>query len=267
MTKKLIALDLDGTTLNNQSKITPKTIDVLHRAAAAGNMVAIATGRPNRISENYYFQLGLDTPMVNFNGGLIHVPNHTWAGEKSTTIPRDLVFDVLKLKKDLPIRMVAAEGKNFLYADQIADLDIGFFPNMLTKNQILNSSSLKQDPTSLTIFVDNRDQEYIKQALLSKYPQIELNSWGGQVNALEIVHQGINKYTGVEYLADYFKIPSKDIIAFGDEVNDLEMLTHVGWGVAMANGVDRVKAVANDVTALPNDEDGLAVYLEKYLAV
>ena len=68
-------------------------------------------------------------------------------------------------------------------------------------------------------------------------------------------------------MADYFKIPSKDIIAFGDEVNDLEMLTHVGWGVAMANGVDRVKAVANDVTALPNDEDGLAVYLEKYLAV
>lgn len=267
MSKKLIALDLDGTTLNNQSKITPKTVAVLQRAAQAGNMVAIATGRPNRISENYYFQLGLNTPMVNFNGGLVHIPNHSWAGEKSSTIPRDLVFDVLKLKQDLPIRMVAAEGKNFLYADQIADLDIGFFPSSLTKDQILNQQSLKKDPTSLTIFVDNQDQTYIKQELLKKYPNIELNSWGGEVNALEVVHQGINKYTGVEYLADYFKIPSQDIIAFGDEVNDLEMLTHVGWGVAMANGVEQVKAVANDVTTLPNYEDGLADYLEKYLAV
>ncbi|WP_261805583.1 Cof-type HAD-IIB family hydrolase [Lapidilactobacillus luobeiensis] len=267
MTKKLIALDLDGTTLNNESKITAKTIAALHQAAAQGHMVAIATGRPNRISENYYHQLGLQGPMVNFNGGLIHIPEHSWAGEYSSAIPRDLVFDVLKLKQDLPIEMIAAEGKNFVYADRVSNLDIGFFPKALSPDQVLNERNLRADPTSLTIFVDNKDQEFIRETLYAKYPNIEMNSWGGAINALEIVEKGINKYRGVQYLADYFEIDNKDIIAFGDEVNDLEMLTHVGWGVAMANGVPEVKAVANDVTTLPNNEDGLADYLTKYLAV
>lgn len=267
MAKKLIALDLDGTTLNNQSQISPRTIDVIKKATAAGHIVAIATGRPNRISENYYHQLQLTGPMVNFNGGLIHVPDKVWQGERDSTIPRELVFDVLKLKKDLPIRMVAAEGKNFLYADQLVDLDIGFFPTVLKQNQLLTEKNLQTDPTSLTIFIDNADQDFIKQSLSAKYPQIELNSWGGTVNALEVVHQGINKYTGVAYLADYLKIRNEDVIAFGDEINDLQMLTHVGWGVAMANGVPALKEAANDVTRLDNDQDGLADYLTHYLAI
>ncbi|MFD1466207.1 Cof-type HAD-IIB family hydrolase [Lapidilactobacillus mulanensis] len=267
MTKKLIALDLDGTTLNNQSKISPRTAEILKKAEDAGNIVTIATGRPNRISENFYHDLHLQSPMVNFNGGLIHVPDQQWVGEKGSTIPRDLVFDVLKLKKDLPIRMVAAEGKNFLFADQIADLNIEFFPTVLKSNQILNEQSLKTNPTSLTIFVDNQDQDYIKTVLKQKYPHIELNSWGGQVNALEIVHEGINKFEGVQYVADYFNIPVADIIAFGDEQNDREMLTNVGWGVAMANGAPAIKSLAKDVTTLTNDQDGLADYLAHYLAI
>lgn len=267
MTKKLIALDLDGTTLNNQSQISSRTAAVLKKAEDAGNIVAIATGRPNRISVNYYHDLRLKSPMVNFNGGLIHVPDQEWAGEKSSTIPRDLVFDVLKMKQDLPIHMVAAEGKNFLFADQIVDLDIGFFPTTLKSNQILSEQSLQTNPTSLTIFVDNQDQPAIKTFLKQKYPHIELNSWGGQVNAIEIVHEGINKYAGVQYVADYFNIPNADIIAFGDESNDLEMLTNVGWGVAMANGTSAIKKAANDITMLNNDQDGLADYLAQYLAI
>ena len=57
----------------------------------------------------------------------------------------------------------------------------------------------------------------------------------------------------------------EDIIAFGDEHNDVDMLSYAGWGVAMANGTDQVKEVANDITSKPNSEDGLADYLEKYL--
>ncbi|WP_125604500.1 Cof-type HAD-IIB family hydrolase [Lapidilactobacillus bayanensis] len=267
MTQKLIALDLDGTTLNNQSQITKETARVLKKAEAAGNLVAIATGRPNRISVNYYHQLQLHSPMVNFNGGLIHVPGQIWAGERDSTIPRELVFDVLKLKQELPIQMVAAEGKDFLFADQLADLDIGFFPTQLAADQILNEQTLMTDPTSLTIFLANKDQVYVKQVLGEKYPEIAMNSWGGEVNALEIVHHGINKYAGVRYVADYFNIADEDIIAFGDEVNDLDMLTNVGWGVAMANAVPEIKGIANDVTTLTNDQNGLADYLQRYLSL
>ena len=60
---------------------------------------------------------------------------------------------------------------------------------------------------------------------------------------------------------------SGDIIAFGDEHNDLELLEYAGWGVAMKNGTDQLKGVANDVTDLSNQEDGLAAYLEDLLAL
>lgn len=68
-------------------------------------------------------------------------------------------------------------------------------------------------------------------------------------------------------VADSLNIKQKDILAFGDEHNDLEMLDYAGWGVAMSNGADQVKSIANDVTNKTNDEDGLADYLEQYLAL
>ena len=68
MDKKLIAIDLDGTTLNAQSLITPKTQETLIKAQQQGHTVVIATGRPFRMSEQFYRQLKLDSAMVNFNG-------------------------------------------------------------------------------------------------------------------------------------------------------------------------------------------------------
>jgi hydroxymethylpyrimidine pyrophosphatase-like HAD family hydrolase len=84
---------------------------------------------------------------------------------------------------------------------------------------------------------------------------------------LEIVPKGVQKAMSVSVIADSLNIDQKDVIAFGDEHNDLELLDYAGWGVAMSNGIDQLKNVANDVTTQTNDEDGLANYLEKYLSL
>ena len=81
MERKLIAIDLDGTTLNNESKISSYTKEVLQKAAQAGHIVSIVTGRPNRISENFYDELNIPTPMINFNGALGHIPHKNWDKE------------------------------------------------------------------------------------------------------------------------------------------------------------------------------------------
>ena len=70
MEKKLIAIDLDGTTLNNNSELTQETIDTLHAVKNLGHEVAIVTGRPYRNSKQYYDQLNLGGPIANFNGAL-----------------------------------------------------------------------------------------------------------------------------------------------------------------------------------------------------
>src|SRR5690625_5463976 len=78
----LIALDLDGTLLTNNKTISMRTKDIIFRAIEDGHIVVIATGRPHRASIQYYQSLGLTTPMVNFNGGLIHHPtDKNWSTE------------------------------------------------------------------------------------------------------------------------------------------------------------------------------------------
>lgn len=72
--KHLIALDLDGTLLTDKKEISPRTKQAVLSAIEAGHIVVIATGRPHRASIDFYQELGLDTPMVNFNGALIHHP-------------------------------------------------------------------------------------------------------------------------------------------------------------------------------------------------
>src|SRR5690625_5845593 len=83
--RHLIAIDLDGTLLDNDQKISKKNKKAIAQAVKDGHVVVIATGRPRRASIQYYHQLNLQTPMINFNGALIHHPTNTrW---KSTHIP------------------------------------------------------------------------------------------------------------------------------------------------------------------------------------
>src|SRR5699024_11721713 len=72
--KHLIALDLDGTLLTDSKEISARNKQMIFSAVEAGHIVVIATGRPHRASINYYHELNIDTPMVNFNGALIHHP-------------------------------------------------------------------------------------------------------------------------------------------------------------------------------------------------
>lgn len=118
MERKLIAIDLDGTTLNNESKISSYTKEVLQKAAQAGHIVSIVTGRPNRISENFYDELNIPTPMINFNGALGHIPHKNWDKEYIETFSKDIALDLVAEKEKLGIKIVAAESKNYALADQ-----------------------------------------------------------------------------------------------------------------------------------------------------
>ncbi len=96
---------------------------------------------------------------------------------------------------------------------------------------------------------------------------IDVRTWGGPNAILEVVPKGVQKAIGVDIIARSLGIAQKDVIAFGDEHNDVELLDYAGWGVAMKNGTDQLKSYANDITERTNDEDGLADYLESYLAL
>jgi Cof subfamily protein (haloacid dehalogenase superfamily) len=264
--KKLIAIDLDGTTLNAQSLISETTEQTLKKAMKQGHYVSIVTGRPYRMSHQFYRQLGLTTPMVNFNGALVHIPEKNWADEKETGIHRDLVFDILAQKQALNLDFVAAENKETFFIDSFDHFDSAFFASDATPHNLLTAKNLLTDPTSMMVRTSQDQAKLVSDSLMKQYGDyVDVRTWGGPTPILEIVSKGIQKAKGVEQVSNFLNIKRSDIIAFGDEHNDEEMLDYVGWGVAMQNATEKIKSVANDVTDKSNDENGLAEYLTRYL--
>lgn len=265
MKQHLIAIDLDGTTLNNQSKLTPTTIKTLRELSRQGHEVAIITGRPYLISGHLYDQIGLKTPMVNFNGALAHIPHRQWAGEYSVNVTREMTLDLLAHKDELGIQMVIAEDKYHVWADHPSNALPEFLPDKLTPEQILNAQNLSNDPIALTIQFDPAKKDVILAAVDQKYGDfIEPRVWGGQYPIMELIRRGTHKEAGLDHIAKAMHIDRSQIIAFGDEENDAEMLDYAGRGVAMQNAIPKIKTIADDVTELDNDHDGLAHYLQDY---
>ena len=131
MDQHLIAIDLDGTTLNNQSKLTSETINTLRLAAKNGHIVSIITGRPYRIAQHIYDQIGIKTPMVNFNGALTHIPHENWDKEYEVELTKELALDLLAHKDELGIDTITVESKERFWANQ-ATADVPeFLPNRL----------------------------------------------------------------------------------------------------------------------------------------
>lgn len=266
-TRYLIALDLDGTLLTKNKTISHTTKKTIQKLMNQGHIVVIATGRPHRASIMYYKELGLQTPMVNFNGAFIHHPyDNNWDAVHSP-LPNRTAKEIIQSCYKLEVDNILAEIQDDIYLDQYDESIIQFFTNPEESEQITIGSlknNLKGDPTSLMIQPKEGQVDSIREYLDKHHASIiEHRKWGVPWDVIEIVKKGVSKATGLEKIAHYFDIPAANIIAFGDEDNDLEMIEYAGIGVAMGNAIDELKEKATHVTS-SNDEDGIGKFLEAY---
>lgn len=264
--KHLIALDLDGTLLTNDKTISEKTKKVIQKAREEGHIVMIATGRPFRSSEVYYNELSLDTPIVNFNGAFVHHPRDQKWGIYHSPLEVNIAKEIVEACSSFQFHNIIAEVIDdvyFHYHDENLLKIFGFGEPNITTGDLRNY--LTVSPTSLLIHTDEQHVKAIQNHLSSVHAEvIDHRSWTAPWHIIEIVKFGLSKAVGLKKAADYFQIPPKRIIAFGDEDNDLEMLDYAGYGIAMGNAIDEVKSVANEVT-LTNEEDGIGIYLNDLL--
>ncbi|WP_125605119.1 Cof-type HAD-IIB family hydrolase [Lapidilactobacillus bayanensis] len=267
MTPKLIALDLDGTTLNQEGRLSPLTKNVLQAAQAAGHKVIVATGRPDSISEPIYDELQLQTPMINFNGALVHVPHQAWEYEYMQTLPTQTVSSLLSLRADFPIKVMVAEGKKMLLADR-PYTNLPFLPDMPHPEHLLGKDPLQQAPISVTMFVEESHVPALRTAIQAKKFPVSVQSWGswsGENAALEVVTEHINKAVALDFVTQKLGFKQQDVIAFGDDDNDLEMLNYAGLGLAMKNANPKILGRVPRQLSLSNDEDGVGRFLAEYL--
>ncbi|MDR3242184.1 MAG: Cof-type HAD-IIB family hydrolase [Lactobacillaceae bacterium] len=271
MGRKLIGIDLDHTTLNEAGEVSERTKQTLQAAQDAGHIISIITGRPTRLTTGIYDTIGLKSPMINFNGSLGLTPRASWKDAYSYKVNHEIAFDLLEQAADLGIDTVVAENMDDVWGKDIsvnAPEDSIFFPKDEDGKKMLDRLSLQTDVNAILLHAaDPLHQAQIRRFVLDRYGEDNVNvkTWGGDAPVLEVAPAGVSKDTGLDILSKSFSIAKDDIYAFGDEMNDFEMIDFATHGVVMANGNQDLKAIADDVTMYSNEDDGLARYLENLL--
>lgn len=261
----LVATDVDGTLLDPADRVTPRTLAVLGRARAAGVDLVLVTGRPPRWIPPVADQVGVAGVSVCANGAVIY-DAATDRVLSARTLPAATLVDLEEaVTATLPAAALAVEligGVNgigvFLAEPDYRHAWVGLDHAIVPRAELLTRPVVK-------MLV--RDPRMSSEAMLAALgpavgaaADLTFSYPGGLI---EVSAPGVTKATGLAEVAAAAGIAAADVVAFGDMLNDLEMLRWAGHGVAMGNAHPLLREVADEVTAT-NAQDGLALVLERW---
>lgn len=273
---KLLALDLDGTVLNNAKHITPVTRAALEAAIAAGVTVIPASGRPiTGLCEEFLSIPGVEYALTSNGAAVYRLRDNRaiYTNYLDTDLAAELMEGMLKLEL---MATFFADGQGYAVARQMSLLDRLPLDEPV-KAYLRTSRKLLEDPVSFIRqqgkvekfslnFVHGPDDKWVDyeglKQILDRHPELSVVS-GGTDN-LEITSPTASKGTALLALADFLGIPHDQTMACGDSENDLEMLKAAGFSVAMANCEDCIRPYVDAVTGT-NEEDGVAQAIHKYI--
>lgn len=259
----LIAVDLDGTLIKRNLEVDEKSLNLL-KTLSKNNYVVLASGRPWRSSKHIYEKLELNTPIINYNGAYIHSPNDSNFKERMHTIPKEELIDVLKNNKD-EILNAFCEIRDDLYVLEMDDLVKPFCD---LEGAVLHlgdfSKTLPSNSNGALLFTKPDSFEKISKYVYANFSEILLRPWKfGDVYVVELYNKYISKGEGVKEICKYYNIEKDKTIAFGDAINDLDMLTNVNIGVAMKGGNPDL-LLKTKYNTKPVEESGIAYFLENF---
>lgn len=267
MKKKMIALDLDGTLLQADGQLSQVTIDTIQKVQELGHLVVIATGRPYRMAIDHYHTLKLKTPLISFNGSLTNIPDVNWAFEHSVKLDKKYLIDILKRKDELEMDFIASEYRRHFYITMDRPETIQpeiFGVDRISDRMRLQTEKITSDPNALLMQTRHSDKQLLAREIKQSFNhELEVDSWGGPLNILECSPKGINKAYALSYLLDQLGMSRQDLIAFGDEHNDTEMLALAQTGYAMKNASQTLLPFADKQLQYTNQENGVARELQK----
>lgn len=265
MKKKLIAIDLDGTTLDTRTSIHPLNIRVVDYLVSLGHYVVIATGRPWRSTKEFYETLKLTTPVCNYNGSYIHHPTDKRFEVDAVSIPLNMILDLENNLSDY-LTNIMCELEDQVYLKHDEKTLEGFFWRDKADVFIGDMKDvLKTNPTTIIIETKSSDYNQIVLDYVNKnYPDYICRFWSNSfVTFAEIFPKDINKGNAILKVAKKLNISQEDIIAIGDAPNDIELLKIANIGIAMANASEDLKEVADQITEKSCVDAGLAYHFVK----
>lgn len=261
---KLVAVDMDGTFLNSRNDYDRVRFARIHaKMTAMGIRFVVASG--NQYAQlRSFFEAYPDTIYVAENGAYIRDARNTYA--LHTFTPAVTAQIAAYLSSDADLDSIAC-GVKSAYVQKTADP--AYIKAMARYYFRLKQQETLEAPDDQIMkfgsqMAPARTQEYIEKYKVA-FAGFAVPTSSGHGD-IDIIQPGRHKAAGLAELGQVLNISLREMAAFGDGGNDLEMLREVGLGVAMKNAQPEVKAVADAVTTGSNDADGVCAFLEAYLS-
>lgn len=268
MAIKLIALDMDGTTLLPDHTVSPAVKKAIAAARQQGVHVVLCTGRPYAGVGSYLRELEMNEPedyCVTYNGALVQKASD---GSAVIQIPldQDDYLYLEALSREVGSHFHALSRHTLFTANR----DISRYTvheSMVTTIPLVFCEAENMAPNGPFLKVMMVDEPEILDAAIAKIPAEVFERYNLVKSSpyfLEMLNKRVNKGTAIQAIAEKLGIKPEEVMAVGDHENDIAMIQYAGIGVAMSNGIEKTKAVSDFITK-SNLEDGVAYAIEKYV--
>lgn len=266
MNYKLLCTDIDGTLLNADREVSPATISQFNRIKNGCSCVLASSRMPDAMR---HLQKDLsieDSPLIAYNGGLVLAGNRVLT---SMEIPLNIIHSIVAFSENTSVHISIYHADNWYvptwdyWAEREAN-NTKVLPTIQPLTQTLDELNMKQCGAHKVMCMGPASEiAQVYQSLFEAFAD-ELHVYKSKDTYLEIANKKISKKSAIQTLLDqaYPTLKWEEIIAFGDNYNDMEMLEAVGLGVAVSNAKPEVLAMA-DYVSKTNKEDGVALAIEK----
>lgn len=264
---KLVALDMDGTLLNNRKEITPRTKQALQLAREKGIKIVLASGRPLDGMTRYLKELGISGEqefVLYCNGSMVKELGSDEVIHQQILSGRD-AKSVFQLAEKLGLDCHAFSSEyGVITPKHNPYTEIETRINQIPVREMNFTELDDEHPIVKVLIVASEDaitaaMKHIPSEFRERY-----NIVRSATHFLEFLHLKSSKGYGVEAIARSLDIKPEQIVAMGDAENDNHMIEYAGLGVAMGNAMDNTKQLANHIT-LTNEEEGVAEVFEKMI--
>ncbi len=266
--KKVLILDIDGTLVNSEKKVTRATKDALIKVQENGHIVALASGRPAPGMSYPEKELELDRfggYILSFNGGKI-INCKTKEVVYQKVLPRDIIEEIYEFAVKNDCGLITYEGDEIIVGTRMDEyIEYEARLNKIPTKQV--ESFLKYLTFDVNKCLMTADEERAKEytEFLSEKYADRISVYRSEPFFIEIMPKNVDKAASIDLMAELLEFNKENIICCGDGHNDLTMIQYAPLGIAMANAVIEVKEVADYITAKSNDEDGLVEVVEQFI--